>query len=152
MRANIGLGRGEQVTAAGITNYAFTFPIESQDDIAVYLGSTRLNSGFDYTVSGAGADSGFSIQLTNDPGANLNLIALLEVPIQQLLDLVRGGGIPAEALEDKLDLIVETLQMFHERWQRTIKLSDYSLDENITFPDYVADQWLKFHPTTRRVT
>ena len=151
MRNNI-LGRGEQVTSAGVQNYNFTFPIESQNDIAVYLGSTLLNPNFDYVVSGAGSASGFTIQLVNDPGANLNLIALLAVPLAQTLDLIRSGGIPADSIEDKLDLIMEALQMFAERWLRTIRLNEYSMDENIIAPDYSAGKWWKYDDTVRKIT
>jgi hypothetical protein len=151
MRANITLGRGEQTTSSGVTNYNFSFPVESADAVALYLNSTRLNYGFDFTISGAGVDTGFTVSLTADPGDAGTLIALLEVPLSQTMDLIYGGAIPGETLEDKLDYIVQCMQMFDERYRRTIRLAPYSLDEDIIAPDYVADKWWKYDATTRKI-
>lgn len=147
---NNAFSRGEQVTSAGVTNYNFGFPIEADTSVALYLAGARLNVG-DYSISGANTASGFVVSLVNDPGANKILIALLDTPLQQTLELIRTGAIPSKGIEEKLDLLIEALQMFDERYRRTIRLPETSLDEDITAPDYVPDMWWAYDPTQKKI-
>lgn len=109
------------------TEFAFPFRFLLNDDgtnqVAVYLSTnplTPLTEGVDYTVTGAGNNTGGTVTMFNPPASGVTLAIVRKVPLTQNIDFTEGGDFPAESFENGMDKIVYTLQEVSEKLTRTL--------------------------------
>jgi polygalacturonase len=111
------------------TVFAFPYRFLADDDLKVYVdgvGPLILNT--DYTVTGAGADSGGEVTMTTAPGTGTSNVVILRDPAAvQELDLVENDPLPVEEVEKALDLLTMLVQRANDRIDRTVRINDASL-------------------------
>jgi hypothetical protein len=95
--------------------YPTGFPFQDADWLRVWLADaegnvTLLESGTDYTVTGAGEESGGDVLTTVAYPSTHTLTLARVTPVTQLLDLEYNDRLPAESVEDSLDKITFILQ------------------------------------------
>jgi len=87
-----------------------------------------------YTLSGAGADSGGSCEMVTAPASGETLLIERVSAGQQNVDLVAGGALSAESVEDALDQRVMASQEHRGELARAIKLHPLDADTDMTLP------------------
>ena len=77
-----------------------------------------------YTVSGAGEDSGGTVTMVTAPASGETLVIIREQPYTQGLDLVENDPFPSESVEQSLDKSVILAQQNNDALGRTVRLPD----------------------------
>jgi hypothetical protein len=111
---------------------AFSFPYKflSQSDLVVI--SRDSTTGVEttktltthYTVTGAGATNGGTVTMLSAPATGTTLIIYRNPGQTQGLDLVENDSLPAEDVEEALDLLTMLVQRQSNRLDRAVRLSD----------------------------
>jgi len=111
----------------GVTK-AFSFPhlFYASGDLAVTLVAadgteTSQVETTDYIVSGARDPAGGTVTAVVAPAVGQKLVIVREVDFTQELDLVENDPLPADSLEQRLDLQVMLAQQVKELTDRSIK-------------------------------
>lgn len=98
--------------ANGATSvFAYTFRIENQDEIAVYVDEVLQVSG--YTVSGVGVNGGGAVTFAINPLNGSMVLLLREMPDTRVIDYQNSGDFRADTVNedfDRLWLRVQQLQ------------------------------------------
>lgn len=110
------------------TTFPFIYPFQDSTWLLVITRDVNgietvktLNS--DYTVTGAGSDSGGTVIFSVAPVIGLQvLIARVNVPQTQLTDYTNNGPFPAQTHEDALDKLTYISQELQEQANRSVKL------------------------------
>ena len=114
--------------SAGTGPYAFTFPVISQTDIAVYKNSTKLTLTTDYTVSISSTNGTGSVTLVSAATGSDKITIIGSRTIQRTTDFVTAGDLNASALNEQLDSQIIMLQQLAEENKRTLKAPPYDLE------------------------
>jgi hypothetical protein len=114
--------------SAGTGPYAFTFPVISQTDIAVYKNSTKLTLTTDYTVTISSANGTGSVTLVSAATGSDKITIIGSRTIQRTTDFVTAGDLNASALNEQLDSQIIMLQQLAEENKRTLKAPPYDLE------------------------
>lgn len=106
----------------------------------------------DYTVTGAGADSG-SVRLTAPLFAGWRLVVLRNVPATQEADYVQNDAFPAESHEQALDKLTMLVQQQGEALGRALVMpeSDFLVDGTLPPVSVRAKRYLSFDDFGRPV-
>jgi hypothetical protein len=114
--------------SAGVGPYAFTFPVISQTDIAVYKNSTLLTLTTNYTVTISSANGTGSVTLVV-AATNADQITIVgSRTIQRTTDFVTAGDLSAASLNEQLDGEIIMIQQIAEENKRTLKAPVYDLE------------------------
>lgn len=111
-------------TASSSLTYSIPFPFFTNTDIKVYLNGTLATYSTDYSVSGAGSDSGGSITFVASQTGKTVLI-IRAVPFARTTDFPTAGPFNIDALNTDLDKMTAQIQ----------QVRDKSYLKNISFPD-----------------
>ena len=126
---------------------AFTIPfffIENADISAILRDSTDAETTWtlttDYTVSGAGDESGGTLTAINPLSAGDTLVIKRVEQFTQPSDLPTAGPLPSGTLEEGLDRLTMLAQQLNEVDSRVPQLAATSTYSNLTLPDPEADK------------
>ena len=129
--------------------FTYPFKIFEDSDLTVILrdsagNETTLQLNVDYTVSGAGNESGGEITLTEAPASGETLVIIRELPLTQEIDYLENDPFPAETHERGLDKLTMITQQLHEQLGRALKLKKSSSLSEIELPEGEG-QYLKWN-------
>jgi len=106
--------------------FSFTFPFYDDADLAVYKVvdgvPSLLTITTDYTVSGAGEETGGSVTTVEAVAVGESLVVMRDLTLTQAVDLVNQGAFYADTLEEVFDRLTMFCQQLNEALSRTIKL------------------------------
>ena len=112
------------------TEFAYTFPILDSTHIEVYRQlptetalDAKLVPAEEYTVEGAGVESGGKVVFKTAPSSGTKLSILRNVPITQLYQYQELDSFPAESHENALAKLTMICQGLDERLDRAIVVS-----------------------------
>lgn len=95
----------------------------------------------DYTVTGAGAESGGTVEMVVAPATGEQLTILRDVPLTQLYDYIENDNFPAESHETALDKLTMIVQQQEEELDRVFTIEPaYAGTDIETVP--LADSFL----------
>ncbi|MDB4726030.1 hypothetical protein OAF54_01245 [bacterium] len=109
-------GNGSTVTA-----YPFLFKVLDASHVKLYLDGVLSNDAI--TVTGVGDDAGVEVFTSVAYASGVRVTLRREVPFSQETDLVEGGRLREESLEDALDYGVMQAQQLKEELGRTIQVA-----------------------------
>lgn len=109
-------GNGSTVTA-----YPFLFKVLDASHVKLYLDGVLSNDAI--TVTGVGDDAGVEVTTSVAYASGVRVTLLREVPFSQETDLVEGGRLREESLEDALDYGVMQAQQLKEELGRTVQVA-----------------------------
>ncbi len=144
--------RTEQTGDGTTVTFPYTFRILDDEHMSVYVDGVLLALTTDYTVTDVGEQTGgnvvFVATIAHDvtPADDAEIVFARNVPYTQLTDLSTGGTLDEETLEDVFDKQTMLCQQLEEELTRTLKLSQFSLFDNLTIPDPVAGEVLVWKP------
>jgi len=127
------------------TTFPYTFKIFNDSDLLVILRDTNgtettqvLNT--DYTVSGAGDDSGGNVEMVTAPATGETLVIVRSLDFLQETDYPPNDPFPAEAHEDALDKLTMMVQQIKEITDRSFTYPiSYSGGASQEMPEPQAD-------------
>jgi hypothetical protein len=123
-------------TGGTATALPYGFQIYEDTDLKVYKNGTLLTLTSDYTVAGAGSESGGTVTMTAAVVATDEIMIKRELPMTQLIDYQPLDAFPAASHEKGLDRQVMLIQQLNEALERSIKLPDSSLSTaDLTLPE-----------------
>lgn len=111
--------------SAGVGPYAFTFPVISQTDIAVYQNSTKLILTTDYTVTVSSANGTGSVTLVVAATGADRIVIIGARAIERTTDFVTAGDLKASSLNEQLDASIIMIQQLAEENKRTLKAPQF---------------------------
>jgi len=111
--------------SAGVGPYAFTFPVISQTDIAVYKNSTKLTLTTNYTVTVSAANGTGSVTLVVAATGSDRITIIGARAIERTTDFVTAGDLKASSLNEQLDASIILIQQLAEENKRTLKAPQY---------------------------
>jgi hypothetical protein len=128
-----------------LTTFAYSFKIFDEGDLTVIL---RASDGTEtvqtittnYTVTGAGSESGGNVEFVTAPTSSQTVVILRELDLNQGLDLVPNDPFPAQSLEESLDKLTFMVQQHEETLDRTIKASKTTTISTVEFTDSSSDR------------
>ena len=136
--------------SAGVGPYAFSFPVLTATDIAVYKNTTLLTLTTDYTVTISGTTGTGSITLVVAATGADRITIVGARSIERSTDFVTGGDFFANTLNTELDSEVIFVQQVAETAERSIKapVTDPT-SINMTLPANTtrANKFLSFNST-----
>ena len=126
------------------TEFTYDFRIfEDKDITATLIDSdgveTVLVLTTDYTVSGAGAETGGSITLTTAPLNGETLVIQRILVIKRETDYPTNGAFRSQVLDNDIDRVVMTVQQVNTDQKRCLKISLASGLENLMLADPSPD-------------
>lgn len=111
--------------SAGVGPYAFTFPVISQTDLAVYKNSTKLTLTTNYTVTINGANGTGSVTLVAAATGADRIVIIGARAIERTTDFVTAGDLKASSLNEQLDASIILIQQLAEENKRTLKAPQF---------------------------
>ena len=111
--------------SAGVGPYAFSFPVLTQTDLAVYKNATKLTLTTDYTVSISGVNGTGSITLVSAATGSDRITIIGARTIERTTDFVTAGDLKASSLNEQLDSQIIMIQQLAEENKRTLKAPQY---------------------------
>lgn len=105
--------RDEFVGDGLLTLFDFTFVAYSVSQIKVEIDGQEVTTGF--TISRNSNNIGGTVTFDTAPASGIPVVIYREIPLTQILDLVRYGRFPAESIERALDEGVMIDQQLHQR-------------------------------------
>lgn len=116
------------------TTFAYTFPIQSNTWVKVYVDGVLKTLTTHYSVTGVGGSGGNIVFVTAPGNLSTVLIARTNIPITQLLDYVQGDSFPAESHESGLDKFTSICQQLWYTATRSLKLPAYESNSMTLLP------------------
>lgn len=119
--------RRQYIATSGQTDFDYPFPIFDDGDLVVATGegdaAVTLALTVDYTVSGAGNDTGGTVTLTS--GATLGTIVTIwrDIPAERDSDVSQNGPWNSFGYNNELDKIIMLIQQLKLSLSRTLHLS-----------------------------
>lgn len=113
-------------TSTGGTTYAYTWPIQDDSWLAVYVEDELQTLDSDYTVTGVGDGSGGTVVFGTAPTAGDTVVIIPAVPLQQLTDFAHNSKFPEESVENALDKLTLFAKQQQEQLDRTLQFPAYS--------------------------
>lgn len=99
----------------------------------------------DYSLSGAGDQSGGTCTMVTAPASGEKLIIRRKVAVTQPVDYVENDPFPAETHEEALDRITMIAQEHSEELDRSLKLKASSSYSDLSVNDPAAGQYLRWN-------
>lgn len=117
------------------TEFPVTYRFLEDGDLSVTVDGIEQTITTDYTVSGAGDESGGLVTFLTAPDADTTVTIKNAPPFTQETDYVENDPFPAESHEDALDKLTVIVQNIDEQVSRSFKLGvDSELEVTITPP------------------
>ena len=124
------ISKNQYVGDGSATEFAYTFPILDSTHIEVYRQlpteialDAKLVPAEEYTVEGAGVESGGKVVFKTAPSSGTKLSILRNVPITQLYQYQELDSFPAESHENALAKLTMICQGLDEQLDRAIVVS-----------------------------
>lgn len=134
--------------SAGVGPYAFSFPVLTSTDIAVYKNTTLLTLTTDYTVTISSTTGQGSVTLVSAATGADRITIVGARSIQRSTDFVTGGDFFANTLNTELDSEVIFVQQVAETAERSIKApvtDPTSIDMTLPANTTRANKFLSFN-------
>jgi hypothetical protein len=136
--------------SAGVGPYAFSFPVLTSTDIAVYKNTTLLTLTTDYTVTISGTTGTGSVTLVSAATGADRITIVGARSIERSTDFVTGGDFFANTLNTELDSEVIFVQQVAETAERSLKApvtDPTSIDMTLPVNTTRANKFLSFNST-----
>ncbi len=140
---------------SGLTAFPYTFKIFEDSDLVVMVrdadgDENTLTLTTDYTVTGAGDDSGGTVTFLTAPyttyGSGSTVIIQSSIPYTQETDFLEGGRFSADTLEGVLDKNTRLIQQLKADTDRSLKLPlSSTADPNLPDPALNAGRLLRYN-------
>lgn len=102
------------------TDFPFPFLIFTAPDLEVYVGETRLTTG--YSVAGAGQTEGGTVTLSTPPALGVRVLLRRKLVIRRVTNFQEGGAFRASTINRELDYLTAALQELETELKRTVHL------------------------------
>ena len=114
----------DQYTAsAAQTAFDYSFPIFADADLVVYDNDTLQVLDTDYTVSGAGDDTGGTVTFLTGRTAGDIITIYRDVAIERTTDIQQNGTRRSASMNDELDRMTMWMQQLERNIGRAVRLS-----------------------------
>ena len=116
--------------------FAYTFRIDDEDDIAVYVDGALKTITTHYTVTGVGVDAGGTVVFVTAPAAGTsNVLLIRQVDLLQETEFTANDPFAAASQNSALDYLMMAIQMCKEAIDRAAKVAITSTLENLVIPE-----------------
>jgi hypothetical protein len=116
--------RKDYIGDGSLTTFPYDFKIFEKTDLQVYVNEVLKTVDTDYTVTGAGSETGGNVVFVPGaaPGPDVPILIIRTIPIVQETSWVDHGPDPAGAIEDAADRLTMVDQQLMEYLDRIIKV------------------------------
>lgn len=114
--------RAQYTASGGQTVFPYPFPIFEDDNLVVYDNDTLQVLTTNYTVSGAGNDTGGNVTFTSGRTAGHVITIYRDIPIERTSDFQTNGPFASASMNDELDRITLVLQQLESAIGRSLRI------------------------------
>lgn len=141
--------RSDYAGNGSTTEFATGFRFLENSHIKVILTDTSGNSTTQteisqYTLTGAGLDSGGTVTFITPPASGFTVSIKRDIPLTQSTDYVDNDAFPAESHEDALDKLTMIAQQLQEEIDRSVKQEEAQAGSSVTLPSPLEDNILQW--------
>jgi hypothetical protein len=128
--------RVQYTAAAAQTDFDYPFPIFTDADLVVDVDGVTQALTTDYTVTGAGDDTGGTITFLSAMAGSEVVTIYRDLAIERLTDFQQNGRFSSASFNDELDKIIMILQQLDSADGRALRLSavDATSDSDMQLP------------------
>lgn len=123
--------------------FAYNNKIFQDSDLDVYVDGSLQTLSTDYTISGAGNESGGTVTFVTAPANGASVVIIRGVPFDQEADLPDGGALPTSSIEDGLDKLTILVQQLQEELSRAPRFNPGTIYD-VSLDDPVANYFLRY--------
>lgn len=139
--------RVQYVASAAQTDFDYPFAIFTDADLVVDIDGTTKALSTDYTVSGAGADTGGTVTLLSALTGGEIVTIYRDIAIERLTDIQQNGPWSSTVYNDEQDktyLIMQQIQANVDRSLRLPIIAEVASDDIVLEPANFAGMYLTF--------
>jgi len=137
--------RVQYVANGSQTVFSYPFPIFADDDLEVWLNTTRLAASA-YAIAGAGTSDGGAVTLAAAPAAATLVTLRRRLTLRRTSDFHDDGIIRAKVVNDEFDYQTMSVQQVAEDVERAVKRAHTSSSTaDLTLPDPLPGRTLKWN-------
>lgn len=114
----------QYVASASQTVFDYVFPIFENADLVVYDNSTLMALNTDYTVTGAGNDTGGSITFLVGRTTNHVITIYRNIPIERISQFANDGPMSSDTFNEELNRVTMVEQQLNDRILHCLRLSE----------------------------
>nr|ANO58168.1 putative tail fiber protein [uncultured Gammaproteobacteria bacterium] len=129
------------------TTFAYGFKVFVTSDLEVYVADVLKTLTTDYTVTGAGAESGGNVVFGTAPVSGANVTIIRSIPYTQVADYTAYDPFKSETHETALDKSVMQSQQLLEKHDRTVKMKPSFTGSEVLVDAPTANKALKWDST-----
>lgn len=141
--------RVQYTAAAAQTDFDYPFPIFADGDLVVDVDGVTQALTTDYTVSGAGADTGGTVTFLVAMAGNEVVTIYRDLPIERTTDFQQNGRFSSAAFNDELDKIIMVQQQLSAAVRRALRVpqADTTASADMELPSIAnrASKYLYFN-------
>lgn len=115
--------RAQYTALAAQTVFPYPFPIFEDSDLVVYDNDTLQVLTTDYTVSGAGDDTGGNVTFTSGRTVGHTITIYRDIAIERNSDFATNGPFASASMNDELDRITLVMQQLESEIKRCLRLA-----------------------------
>lgn len=137
----------QYVASGSQTAFDYPFPIFEDADLVVYDNSTLVALGTDYTISGAGNDTGGTVTFLIGRTVNHVITIYRDIPIERISQFANDGPQSSDTFNEELNRITMVQQQLADRTAHSLRFSELttvSLDDLVLDPTLFAGKYLTF--------
>ena len=136
-------GFKQHTATQGQTQFNVPFEFEKNEYVKAFKNTVTLALGVDYTLTGAGSDSGGTLTLTSGATAGDIITVRLDVPIERNVDFPQAGNFKSSSLNSDLDRIVLILKQLFDLMDRKVGFKDTDVVTDFDLPTPEAGKFWK---------
>jgi len=118
----------------GETSFTYSFPILSDSDLKVFIGSTQKTLSAEYTVTDVGGETGGEVVFNTATTVGDIVTIYRDIPVARTTDYATGGALLAENLNNDLDRLVMMTQQNEAAYSNTIRVDQFDIHTDLTLP------------------
>lgn len=115
--------RVQYVAAVSQTAFAYPFPIFEDADLVVIVDGVTKTLTTDYTVSGAGDDTGGTVTFLSGQAAGAIVTIYRDIAIERTSDFQANGPLSSATFNDELDRLTLVQQQLESKVDRAVYMS-----------------------------
>jgi len=126
--------KNQYIASAGQTLFTYTFPIFSEADVRVFIGSDLKTLTSDYTMTGVGTDNGGEIAFLSGVALDSIVTFTRDMPVARTSDYQTNGDFLADTINDDLDKLTMMSQQQEDKFKYTLSASEFDKSVDMTLP------------------
>lgn len=136
--------RADYTAGAGQTTFSVTWNFFADTDLIVWVDNVLQVANTDYTVTGAGTDTGGTVVFVSPLTGGEHVAIMGDIPIQRTTNYLDTGPFDMAGLNEFLQRVTAWFLQLEMRMDRMVRLADYVEPKSLVLPLALPSGFLTF--------